>query len=58
MIAQKGIRKFYDAPGQRYVDYDALKMCLWQVKQHLVFGTSVHMPRIGVGLGGGKWDVI
>ena len=41
------------------VQYDAVEMCLRQVayiakKQ----GASVHMPRIGCGLGGGEWSRI
>jgi O-acetyl-ADP-ribose deacetylase (regulator of RNase III) len=56
MIAQRGIR----SPGQdRAVDYLALDCALQQVgarASHL--NASVHMPRIGCGLGGGTWDEI
>lgn len=57
MIAQNGIKKPHHPEGLRYVDYDALKTCLMKVGQY-VGGKSVHMPRIGVGLGGGSWPVV
>ncbi len=57
MIAQRGIRHSASAPPA--VDYMALAGCL----KHLAalathMGASVHMPRIGCGLGGGDWDVV
>ncbi len=53
MIAQNGIKKFYDLPGKRCLDYNALKACLCQVMEYVKEGKTVHMPRIGAGLGGG-----
>jgi O-acetyl-ADP-ribose deacetylase (regulator of RNase III) len=57
MIAQRGIRHHSSAP--RAVDYDAVHSCLEQVA-HIAYlnEASVHMPRIGCGLGGGTWDEI
>lgn len=56
MIGQKGIRKWGNKPPIRY---DAVKACLEKVaayaKKH---DASVHMPRIGCGLAGGKWEKI
>lgn len=57
MIAQRGIRHEASAPPA--VDYDALGTCLNRLYE-AVAGTpvSVHMPRIGCGLGGGDWRVV
>lgn len=56
MIAQNG----YSEPGKPAIDYDALGQCLAQLadtaKDFLEY--SVHMPRIGTGLAGGKWEII
>lgn len=62
MIAQRGIRN-PDSPCA--VDYEALRKCLTKVAQGAPNlgtwlpggsnGASVHMPRIGTGLGGGEW---
>ena len=57
MIAQRGIR--HDASAPAAVDYTALHNCLRHLgalATHM--GASVHMPRIGCGLGGGDWDVV
>lgn len=59
MIAQRGIRHSPSAP--RAVDYDALRAALDKVAAYAtrgLGGASVHMPRIGCGLGGGTWDEI
>jgi O-acetyl-ADP-ribose deacetylase (regulator of RNase III) len=57
MIAQRGIRHDMNAP--RAVDYHALRSCLDQVGQIAVLNdASIHMPRIGCGLGGGTWDEV
>ena len=45
--------------GNVKVQYAALGECLQAVrKKALALGASVHMPRIGTGLGGGKWETI
>lgn len=56
MIAQRGIRN----PGEaRAVDYAALDCALQQVGARAAhLGATVHMPRIGCGLGGGTWDEV
>jgi O-acetyl-ADP-ribose deacetylase (regulator of RNase III) len=59
MIAQRGVRHSVDAP--RAVRYGALRSALIKLADysHLGLGVpSVHMPRIGCGLGGGTWDEI
>lgn len=56
MVAQRGIKT-----GSKGVPirYEAVRACLEQVadyaKQHQA---SLHMPRIGCGLAGGKWEQI
>lgn len=57
MVAQRGIRHSASAPPA--VDYTALGSCLKQLgalARHM--GASVHMPRIGCGLGGGDWNTV
>jgi O-acetyl-ADP-ribose deacetylase (regulator of RNase III) len=59
MIAQAGIRHDPSAPPA--VRYDALRSCLTYVARYTKRGltpTSVHMPRIGCGLGDGSWDKV
>lgn len=62
MMAQHGVRRSATAP--RAVDYQALKSCLHRLgdatvvyEQHGII-PSIHMPRIGCGLGGGDWAVV
>lgn len=56
MIAQKGIYKENGVPPIRY---EKLRGALSQVHDLAKDrGASVHMPRIGCGLAGGKWDVV
>lgn len=57
MVAQNGFRPTYEDDGKRYVDYHALRECLRTVNAY-TFEETIHMPRIGCGLGGGDWDVI
>lgn len=55
MVAQDGIR-YADEPPIRY---HALQDCLKRVAtlaQNL--NASIHMPRIGCGLAGGKWELV
>lgn len=59
MIAQHGVR--YNPAAPRAVDYAALRSGLSKVAEYATRGlgmASVHMPRIGCGLGGGTWDEI
>lgn len=62
MVAQ---HMFVTGANRRAVDYDALRKCLETVAlvatgSAVVFTprASVHMPRIGCGLGGGTWDEV
>jgi O-acetyl-ADP-ribose deacetylase (regulator of RNase III) len=59
MVAQHGVKNENGIPPIRY---DALKTCLMEVKNFTVFNlnneATVHMPRIGCGLAGGKWNEI
>lgn len=56
MIAQSGLDVIHCQPPIRY---DALDTCLRKVgdEAHRL-DASVHMPRIGCGLAGGRWDEI
>ena len=55
VIAQNG---YASAQRPVAVDYDALRRGLTQLADRLEPGTSVHMPRIGTGLGGGSWSEV
>lgn len=56
MIAQHGIKTGSHGPPIRY---DVLEKCLTKVayEAHHI-GASVHMPRIGCGLAGGRWEEV
>ncbi|MDJ0384127.1 macro domain-containing protein [Streptomyces sp. G-G2] len=56
MVGQRGMRTGSGGPPVRY---DAIERCLEAVAGHAVeLRASVHMPRIGCGLSGGKWSRI
>lgn len=56
MVTQRGIRPAGGIPPIRYA---AVKKALSTVGDAAIeLGASVHMPRIGCGLGGGTWDQI
>jgi O-acetyl-ADP-ribose deacetylase (regulator of RNase III) len=56
MVAQRGMKTGSNGPPIRY---DAVKQSLAAVsKEALARNASVHMPRIGCGLAGGKWEKI
>ena len=56
VIAQRDIRSRDGVPPIRY---DALKLCLDTLATYAQeLRASVHMPRIGCGLAGGKWELI
>jgi O-acetyl-ADP-ribose deacetylase (regulator of RNase III) len=56
MVAQHGIRTGSNGPPIRY---PAVEACLTTVAaQALRLEASVHMPRIGCGLAGGRWELI
>ena len=56
MIAQDGI----GYTDKCRVSYTDLKTCLNKVSHNIkaLPNVSIHMPRIGCGLGGGKWDTV
>ncbi len=57
MIGQRGIRR--SSTGRPPIRYDAVESCLEKVAQFAVKeNSSIHMPRIGCGLAGGKWELI
>jgi len=61
MIAQHGIGR--DAAGPPPIRYDALKKALEKVDEYCwmnstVMPHSIHMPRIGCGLAGGRWELV
>lgn len=54
MIAQRGMKTGSNGPPVRY---EAIEKCLAAVAcKAAELNASVHMPRIGCGLAGGKWD--
>lgn len=56
MVAQRGFTTVYN---QVAVDYIALRRCLDEVGREAVnLNATVHMPRIGTGLGGGDWTIV
>jgi O-acetyl-ADP-ribose deacetylase (regulator of RNase III) len=56
MIAQQGMRTGSNGPPIRY---DALEKCLGQVNGYAdSFKASIHMPRIGCSLAGGRWSLV
>ena len=56
MIAQHGIMPKNEMPPIRY---EALERCLVSLEAYAKFyDASIHMPRIGCGLAGGKWQYI
>jgi O-acetyl-ADP-ribose deacetylase (regulator of RNase III) len=56
MVGQHGMRTGSQGPPIRY---EAVQRCLTTVGDSaLAMGASVHMPRIGTGLAGGRWERI
>lgn len=56
MVAQRGIKRGSSVPPVRY---EAVASCLAKVAaKAIALGASVHMPRIGCGLAGGKWSEV
>lgn len=57
MIAQHNVRP--DANGLPPIRYGALRQCLAAVNSLAVeINATLHMPRIGAGLAGGRWEDI
>ena len=56
MIGQHGMRRGSGGPPIRY---PAIEQCLNALADHAVcLGASVHMPMIGCGLAGGRWELV
>ncbi len=56
MIGQKGMKTGSNGVPVRY---EAIEKCLETLaKEALEINASIHMPRIGCGLAGGKWEQI
>lgn len=56
MIGQRGMKSGSKGPPIRY---EAIAVCLSRVAAKAIeLSASVHMPRIGCGLAGGKWERI
>jgi O-acetyl-ADP-ribose deacetylase (regulator of RNase III) len=56
MIAQRGV---HTLGGEPPIRYDALKRCLGILAVEAEkLQATVHMPRIGCGLAGGKWESV
>lgn len=57
MIGQHGIKTSRSSGPP--VRYDAVRQCLHHLAAHATrLNATVHMPRIGTGLAGGRWDRI
>ncbi|WP_328471784.1 macro domain-containing protein [Actinoplanes sp. NBC_00393] len=57
MVGQRGIRTARSTGVP--IRYEAVQKCLHGLAEHAVrLEASVHMPRIGCGLAGGKWERI
>src|SRR4051794_4293408 len=56
MVAQRGMRTGANGPPIRY---EAVRACLKKLAIEADrLGASIHMPRIGCGLAGGRWEEI
>jgi O-acetyl-ADP-ribose deacetylase (regulator of RNase III) len=56
MIGQHGVKTGSKGPPVRY---ETIEKCLAQVTiEAKKLNASVHMPRIGCGLAGGKWEIV
>lgn len=59
MIAQRGVLRVRCAQNVELVDYHALTLCSRKLSETAAsIAATVHMPRIGCGLGGGAWDKV
>ncbi|MCU0659852.1 MAG: macro domain-containing protein [Polyangiaceae bacterium] len=56
LVGQHGLRR---SKGKPPVRYEAIHAGLAAVRDHAQrLGATVHMPRIGCGLAGGRWELI
>ena len=59
MVAQHGLLTGRAVRHQPPIRYAALEACLRILAAHAsTLSASVHMPRIGCGLAGGKWEIV
>lgn len=60
VIANCITQQYYGRTGNRYVNYGAIANCLTAISIYAKFNqlSTVAMPTIGCGLGGGKWNII
>lgn len=57
IIGQEGVRSHKDTKSPAPIRYAAVRQGLATIAQYaLQHNASVHMPRIGCGLAGGKWE--
>jgi O-acetyl-ADP-ribose deacetylase (regulator of RNase III) len=57
MIGQHGIKT--SRSSEPPIRYDAVRQCLHHLAAHATrLGATIHMPRIGIGLAGGRWEYI
>ncbi|MEV4004425.1 macro domain-containing protein [Actinomadura sp. NPDC049753] len=57
MIGQHGIKTSRSSGPP--IRYDAVRQCLHHLAAHATrLGATIHMPRIGTGLAGGRWERI
>lgn len=43
---------------EQYVNYDAIRSCMWKININCFDIKTVVLPLIGAGLGGGDWSII
>lgn len=60
IIANCITQRFYGRKLERYVDYSAVGMCFGSLNSYMLDKnlSSIAMPKIGAGLGGGDWNKI
>src|SRR5688572_16912661 len=59
IIGQEGVRSPRDSKSPAPIRYAAVRQGLMAIAEYaLQHNASVHMPRIGCGLAGGKWEEI
>lgn len=50
-------QNYYGRDGMKYVSYDAIDECFLRLSRQLK-EPGISIPKIGAGLGGGRWEVI
>ena len=60
LIANCITQEHYGYDGHLYVDYDAIRKCMWALNAEAKVDDlgPVAMPRIGCGLAGGDWNIV